>query len=58
MQNACAHHDSSLLALVASGAVPPALSITSELAIVDTIVSFSPSTLSRAARPDLPPPRS
>jgi hypothetical protein len=58
VQNACAHHDSSLLALVVSGAVPPAPSITSDSAIVDSIGSFSPSTLSRAARPDLPPPRS
>jgi hypothetical protein len=58
VQNACGHHDSALLALTAVGILPPVSSVHSASSIVGSIRPPATSTLSRAARPDLPPPRS
>ncbi len=57
MESACAHHDASLLTIVATGAVPVLLSTPSPVS--DTAVGGVPSasTLSLAVRPDAPPPR-
>ena len=58
MQNACGHHDSELLTLTAAGVLPPVASVGSISSIIESIRQAAPSTLSRAERPDLPPPRS
>jgi hypothetical protein len=57
MRNACGHHDSALLVLTAVGILRPAASVDSVSPIVDSIHPSAASTLWRAARPDLPPPR-
>jgi hypothetical protein len=57
MESACAHHDATLLTILAVGVVPPAAATT----LADARIAFeSPlasSTLSRAAAPDVPPPQ-
>ncbi len=57
MESACAHHDAALLTILATGALPAptaAPAVISDLPFAHTITA---STLSRAVRPDAPPPR-
>jgi len=57
MESACAHHDSALLALVAVAIPIPPSTATSSHVITERLATIVSSTLSRAARIDLPPPR-
>jgi hypothetical protein len=57
MESACAHHDTALLAIMATGALPPAAVVVTASSDTAPIVATSVSTRSRAASPDLPPPR-
>lgn len=58
MASVCGHHDAALLTILPVGTLPQA-SPTLDGATVSTdpIDPFAPSALSRAERPDAPPPR-
>ncbi|HZP48130.1 MAG TPA: hypothetical protein VFB07_06340 [Vicinamibacterales bacterium] len=57
MESACAHHDAALLTIVATGALPVVPSPVATLPAAAAADGAAVSTLSRAVRPDAPPPR-
>ena len=57
MESACAHHDAALLTILATGALPAAPSTLHTASHRAADAAPAVSTLSRATRPDAPPPR-
>ena len=57
MESACAHHDAALLTILAVGVLPATSAAARPGSAPAAFSTIAPSTISRAAVPDLPPPR-
>jgi hypothetical protein len=57
MESACAHHDATLLTMLAVGVIPPTAAAIVADARISVASPLAASTLSCAAAPDVPPPQ-